>query len=270
MTDIADEITTQEPPNWTTMGGKGAAVFAHESAIRTLRNPQARFKGDPSEEEREEWVTVHEASLAVLAGKLHRDDEALLEARVGARRWLASKSVDTSLPASESTRGEITRYMGVQERNREAREQLQRTGQSGTRPSDAEIRKALVTKSAFERWWNPIEDHQRAAERWYLMLFRFGGAAEDAEAQGRILQRGRNMNQRICNSLDDGRIPWLPTFRHSAAPCDDWWHREIFGRVVSATLRDVTAWWRSFEEAVPRFTHVVPAVPFGLGDGSNG
>lgn len=270
MTDIADEITTQEAPNWTTMGGKRAAVFACESAIRTLRNPQARFKGDPSEEEREEWVTVHQAELEVLAGKRHKDDAALLEARVGSRWWLAAKNVDTSLPSSEATRTEITRHMGVQERNREARETRQRTGQPGTRPSDDEVREAMLVKSQFDHWWLPIEDHQRAAERWFLMLFRFGGGTEDAERQQRILHRGRNVNQRIRNSMDDGRIPWLPRFRHFPAPCDNWWHRELFGGKVSATMRDVTRWWEMFEEAVPRFTHAAPTVPFGLGDGSDG
>jgi len=190
---------------------------------------------------------VAQAFIAHLEGQVDRDEAERESARCDARWRLRRQQVPIKLSElSEVELGGLMVYSRTQADLHAFRGTLRDPSRGAVRaPAKEEIKRAEAFRPNFLRWYRPIEGHQVSTERIMLALGRFGDET-DAEAARELGTRGDAVNAQLEHALHSGALPWLPEHRHSAAPLDAWWVRQILGTVEATTHENITKWWRQF------------------------
>jgi len=220
-------------------GSTAAGVRIWQTAIKQMRD--GKFPDNPSTEKRADRMRVYQWQIAALEGRCSKD-EAWAEMARSDARWFLQTETQRTDPPKGKLGPQFIAHMQSQDFRRE----------KGA--SKSERRQAGQARAVYERWYDPIEDHQRSCDRIFLMLSRFG-TFEDAETMEKLVLRGNLVNDRLTILKDRGILTWLPQFILTPGLNDQWWHQELFGGRVCVMCSDITVAWQAFRNSHQKFMH---------------
>ena len=220
-------------------GSTSAAVRIWQAAIKQMRD--GKFPDNPSTEKRSDRIRVYQWQIAALEGRCTKDASWKELARSDAHWFLQAETQRTDPPKGKLG-PQFVAHMQSQDFRKDG-------GVSKT-----ERREGGRARAVYERWYDPIEDHQRSCERIFLMLSRFG-TFEDSDTMEKLILRGNLVNDRLTILKDRGILTWLPAFVLRPGLNDQWWHEELFGRKVCVRCSDVVFAWQAFRSYHHKFMH---------------
>ncbi len=238
-----------------TGGGKAQSIKVWQEGIRQMQ--ESNFPDNPSAEKRADRVRVYEWQIAWLEERCTMDEAVREFMRSDARWMLDEPPISVAFPANANWQREIADCITAQRRIADAIEP-----RDASRISKADRKAASEAEASFERWYNPIEDHQRRCERNFMALSWFGDSS-DIDTMEALFERGQLVNDKLMTMKERGVLAWLPQFGVRANPNDEWWHTKLMGKKVQVRMTDVSVWWESFRRARHRFVHSVPQLPPG-------